>query len=123
MVHAHRTNENYEARGYIRHGDADTLDQVPCDPSNGRSEDPVAAARGVSPGRAGPTQEIEVIDDFVDKLRLKEAASEDIYFARLDRRLLAALREKRGPQVQDRVVRTETESRAVSGPAPAGGRR
>ena len=33
--------------------------------------------------------------DFVDKLRLKEAAEEDLYFAKRDRELLKALHEKR----------------------------
>ncbi len=33
--------------------------------------------------------------DFPDKLRLKELAEEDIYFAKRDRELIQALREKR----------------------------
>ena len=33
--------------------------------------------------------------DFPDKLRLKELAEEDIYFAKRDRELIRALREKR----------------------------
>jgi hypothetical protein len=33
--------------------------------------------------------------DFVEKLHLKEAAEEDLYFARRDRELLKALHEKR----------------------------
>lgn len=40
-------------------------------------------------------EEVEMANDFVDKLRLKESAEEDVHFARLDRELVAALRARR----------------------------
>jgi hypothetical protein len=39
------------------------------------------------------------MSDFADKLRLKEAAEEDLYFAKQDRKLIQALREKKLAQV------------------------
>jgi hypothetical protein len=39
--------------------------------------------------------------DFVDRLRLKEAAEEDLYFAKQDKKLIEALREKKPAAAAD----------------------
>jgi hypothetical protein len=44
------------------------------------------------------------MSDFVDKLRLKEAAEEDLYFAEQDLKLIRALHEKKLSRVAKRRV-------------------
>jgi hypothetical protein len=47
-----------------------------------------------------------IVSGFVETLRLKEMAEEDIYFARRDRELIAALRRRRA----ERAAAEKTET-------------
>ena len=51
---------------------------------------------------------------FVSKMRLKEQAEEDIYFARLDRELIEALRAKKREQEKEKARETDSPASAAT---------
>jgi len=50
------------------------------------------------------------MNSFAAKLRLKGMAEEDIYFAKLDQELIAALRQKKRQQESDETSKSEVTS-------------
>lgn len=54
------------------------------------------------------------MSSFVAKMRLKEMAEEDIYFARLDRQLIEALRAKKRQREQETSSKVESPESATT---------